>query len=432
MSSVDVFEQPGSSPSGPITREELYAEVWQRPMTKIAERYGVSSSFMARVCTRMNVPRPPRGHWAKLENGKSSPQPPLPEACPGDLQVWSRGDVMGPISQPLPKAPSPRVINPDQLRVSRSKRHPVVVGAYEIFEQGRVIGQGFLKPGKQRLVDIVVTKQQLEPALKFANQLFLKLEAAGHRVMFAPSDRVYSRTLVDEHEQPPKKPRNRYPALWSPSKPTVVFVGTVAIGLTLYEMTEELEARYIDGTYMPVSKIPAQQLRRLHPTFNWTTRMDFATGRLCLRAFCPYPNADWTSSWKESGGIRLHSQLDEIVQQIIGAAPVIASLVEEGEERVRIQRQEWQEQMRRLEEREKLRRQAEARQQARADLLNVIHQWDEVRRIQTFFRDAEASVSGLVGEAQCLAMDKLMQARELIGEMDAVKALMDWKGPLER
>jgi len=111
---------------------------------------------------------------------------------------------------------------------------------------------------------------------------------------------------------------------------------------------------------------------------------------------------------------------------------VIASLVEEGEERVRIRHQEWQEQMRRLEERDKLRRQTEARQQARADLLNVIHQWDEIRRIQTFFRDAEASVSGLVGRAQCLAMDKLTQARELIGEMDAVKALMDWKGPLER
>jgi hypothetical protein len=29
----------------------------------------------------------------------------------------------------------------------------------------------------------------------------------------------------------------------------VVFVGTVAIGLTLFEMTEELEARNIDGEY---------------------------------------------------------------------------------------------------------------------------------------------------------------------------------------
>ncbi|MEG7168114.1 hypothetical protein V2A47_34850, partial [Pseudomonas aeruginosa] len=107
---------------------------------------------------------------------------------------------------------------------------PVVVGAYEVFEQGRVIDQGFLKPGRQRLVDVVVTKPQLEPALKLANQLFLKLEAAGHRVMFAPSDRTYARASFDEHEHPPKKPRHRHPALWSPSKPTVVFVGTVAIG----------------------------------------------------------------------------------------------------------------------------------------------------------------------------------------------------------
>ncbi|RPV48978.1 hypothetical protein IPC790_07190 [Pseudomonas aeruginosa] len=251
--------------------------------------------------------------------------------------------------------------------------------------------------------------------------------------MFAPSDRVYSRAPIDEHEHPPKKPRHRYPALWSPSKPTVVFVGTVAIGLTLFEMTEELEARYVDRGYIPVSKIPAQQQRRLHPTLNWTTRMDFATGRLCLRAFCPYTNADWSRSWKESkGSSRLHSQLDDIVQQLTDAAPVIARLVEEGEERVRIQRQEWQEELRRLEEKQELRRQAEARQNARSDLLTAIQQWDEIKRIQAFFRDAEASASELAEEPQRLAMEKLAQARELIGEMDALQALLEWKGPQER
>lgn len=432
MSSVEVFKQSDSKQNVPVTREELYAEVWQWPMTKVAERLGVSSSFMARVCTRMNVPRPPRGHWVKRESGKHSPKPPLPEAGPGDLQVWHRGVVLGAISQPLPKAPSPRAARPQKRSVSRSGIHPVVAGAYEVFEQGRVIDQGFLKPGKQRLVDVVVTKQQLRPALKLMSKLFQKLEAAGHRVMFAPSDRIYSRAPFDEHEQPPKKQRHRYPALWSPSKPTVVFVGTVAIGLTLYEMTEELEARYIDGDYIPVSKIPAKQLRRLFPTLNWTTHMDFATGRLCLRAFCPYPNVDWTSSWKETEEIRLQTQLDDIVQQITDAAPVVAGLVAEGEELARIRRQEWQEQMVRLEERDRLRRQTEARKHARADLLSVIHQWDEIRRIQTFFSDAEASVSGLSGDDRGLAMDKLAQARELIGEMDAVRVLMDWKGPAER
>jgi hypothetical protein len=432
VSSEEVSQQPCSSSGGPVSREEMYAEVWRLPMTKIAEHHRVSSSFLARVCTRMNVPRPARGHWVKRENGIPSAQPPLPEAGPGDLQVWSRGDALGAVSRPVPKAPVPRKIKPEQLRISRSRQHPVVVGAYEVFEQGRVIDQGFLKPGRQRLVDVVVTKPQLEPALKLANQLFLKLEAAGHRVMFAPSDRTYARASFDEHEHPPKKPRHRYPALWSPSKPTVVFVGTVAIGLTVFEMTEELEARNIDGEYIPTSKISSQQLRRLSSTWSWMTRMDFATGRLCIRAFSPYPGTDWSKSWKETKQSPLRGQLDDIVQQLTDAAPVVARLVEEAEEQAKIRQQEWAEQIRRREERLQIQRQNEAREQARADLLSVIHQWDEIRRIQDFFRDAVTTVSGLSGEDRSLAMDKLAQARELVGELNPLQALLEWKGPQER
>lgn len=56
-----------------VTREKLYEEIWAEPMTKVAVRYGVSSSFLARVCERLNVPRPPRGYWAQLEVGKLPP-----------------------------------------------------------------------------------------------------------------------------------------------------------------------------------------------------------------------------------------------------------------------------------------------------------------------------------------------------------------------
>jgi len=49
---ADVTEQ------GPITREALYDLVWAEPMLKVAARFGVSSSYMARVCTALNVPRP--------------------------------------------------------------------------------------------------------------------------------------------------------------------------------------------------------------------------------------------------------------------------------------------------------------------------------------------------------------------------------------
>ena len=38
MSSVEMFKQSDSKQNVPVTREELYAEVWQLPMTKVAER----------------------------------------------------------------------------------------------------------------------------------------------------------------------------------------------------------------------------------------------------------------------------------------------------------------------------------------------------------------------------------------------------------
>ncbi|MDK1389594.1 hypothetical protein QN224_29885 [Sinorhizobium sp. 8-89] len=67
-----------------MTREELYELVWSKPMTEVAKDFDVSGSYMARVCTVLNVPRPERGYWAKLAVGKAPARERLPEAQPGD------------------------------------------------------------------------------------------------------------------------------------------------------------------------------------------------------------------------------------------------------------------------------------------------------------------------------------------------------------
>lgn len=63
-----------------VTRESLYELAWSMPMTKIGERYGVSSSYLARIYSSLNVPRPPVGYWAQVAAGKGKPRPPLPTA----------------------------------------------------------------------------------------------------------------------------------------------------------------------------------------------------------------------------------------------------------------------------------------------------------------------------------------------------------------
>jgi hypothetical protein len=94
-----------------LTREQLHELVWSEPMLKVAARYDVSSSYMARVCALLNVPRPERGYWAKLAVGKAPPKPPLPEARPGDESLWTKGS--GPYSRKdktLPRPPSNRKV----------------------------------------------------------------------------------------------------------------------------------------------------------------------------------------------------------------------------------------------------------------------------------------------------------------------------------
>ncbi|MFQ5562704.1 MAG: hypothetical protein ACE5FO_03950 [Parvularculaceae bacterium] len=53
-----------------LTRKELYAQVWRKPMSRLAAEYGLSGNGLAKICDRHKIPYPPRGHWAKKAAGK--------------------------------------------------------------------------------------------------------------------------------------------------------------------------------------------------------------------------------------------------------------------------------------------------------------------------------------------------------------------------
>jgi len=246
------------SGDGPVSREALYEMVWSEPMLRVAARFGVSSSYMARVCMLLNVPRPECGYWAKLAVGKAPKQPSLPEPRPGDPLEWTRDGTLPKRSRSLPKPPDRRPWRKPSARLPLPDRYPLVSGAKPLFEAGRLSWHGkYLKPAKRLLVDLVVTKTGLDTAIAFANEFFLALEARDHRAVIAPNSEQLHRADVDERENPGKG--YHHSDLWSPMRCTVVYIGTVAIGLTVIEMSEEAEARYVNGEYvrqMAVGKGP--------------------------------------------------------------------------------------------------------------------------------------------------------------------------------
>ena len=68
-----------------VTREELYARVWEEPMRTLAPKFGLSDVGWLKICRKLHVPRPWRGYWRAKETGHLMQAPRLPPwPGPGD------------------------------------------------------------------------------------------------------------------------------------------------------------------------------------------------------------------------------------------------------------------------------------------------------------------------------------------------------------
>jgi len=419
------------SSEGPVSREALYEMVWSEPMLRVAARFGVSSSYMARVCTLLSVPRPERGYWAKLAVGKAPKQPPLPGPRPGDPLEWTRDGALPKRARSLPKPPDQKPTRKRAVRRQLSDGHPLFNGAKPLFEAGRLSWHGkYLKPAKKLLVDLVVTQTGLDKAIAFSNELFLALEARDHRVVIAPNAERFHRADVDERENPGKG--HHHNNLWSPMRCTVVYIGTVAIGLTVIEMSEAAEARYVNGEYVRLTDFVPKRRGRYAQDYGWTSTHDFPTGRLCLQAYSPYPRANWTQQWRETPSRALSGRIPAIVRELEKATVEIARLVEEGERQAEIERQRWEAQREQWRREEEARRAAKALKDSKEDLLHVIDTWAEAKRLEEFFADAERRAQDLPDEQRERTIERLRRARALIGSTDALERFDAWRAPEER
>lgn len=50
-------------------KEELLSLMWRRPTTTLAKEYGVSDNAIRKWAKSYKIPFPPRGYWAKYQNG---------------------------------------------------------------------------------------------------------------------------------------------------------------------------------------------------------------------------------------------------------------------------------------------------------------------------------------------------------------------------
>lgn len=408
-----------------VTREKVYDEIWTEPITKVSKRYGVSDSYLVRILKSLNIPRPPRGYWATVAAGIHSEKPPLPVAKLGDAITWSREGQTEFATSAAGEEKTTR-----SKRAARIATHGLVREAQEHFNNVRDSRSAYLKPYKKLTIDLIVSNDTLERGLGLTSQLYLMLEDLGHRVRIAPNDQHISRVEVDEREN--TKPHRHYSDLWSPYRSTVVYIKDVVIGLTVFEISEEIEVGYVDDEYISIAQYLQHPKVKNKSTYAWTTKQDRPSGRLCIQAYSTYPGSKWLKQWRESKPGEFSKILKSIVSELCHSVDEISQATKVAMEEAEQRRIEWKAKREKWDREAEEQRRAKNLKDSQDELFSIIENWAEVKRIDEFFKDAQLRANDLSDEYRQAVVSRLAEARKLLGTVDALERFKGWKSPEER
>ena len=429
QASGSLLDLPELGPDVSVDREQLHRLIWSRPIAKLAKQFGVSDSYLVRVCRSLQVPRPARGHWVKIKAGKRVPIAPLTPARPGLATHWYKGTALDKSNLPHEQEQD---VEPGLPR-RRATLHPLVRRARPLFENSRPIDEGaYLKPFKRLLVDIVVSKGSLDTGLALANAVFLSLEAAGHRVAYSlPSQRM-SRAEIEERRVPKPRLGPRYPTLWSPWRSTLVHIGPVPIGLALIEISEEITMHYVDGKYIPDAQYLATRGKNHYKDSSWTTQKDVPSGKFRLVAYAPQWDVDWSATWDETKEKSLKSQIPHIVSFLGLQAKVLVAKIAEADRKAeadRLAREASWVRYKRQQDREDIQK---SKQQSQTQLEGIIALWAKLKSTDQFLEGVAQAATSLPDENKNRVMDRLALAHELLGSQEPLEHFLQWLAPAER
>lgn len=187
-----------------ISRSDLYRQVWQTPMMRLARTYGMSDVGLAKVCQRYNIPRPARGYWAKKQHGQPVRRAPLPQPD-YDPMIGLSG---GPPRPQLPKDVADMLArerdpaNRITLDDSAAARHPLVAAATAELETVPIDERGLLVAPAAIGLSLTLSPGILQRALHIVDALLTTFEARGCKVGRGPAISIMGeRVSIDVSEQ---------------------------------------------------------------------------------------------------------------------------------------------------------------------------------------------------------------------------------------
>jgi predicted membrane chloride channel (bestrophin family) len=151
-----------------------------------------------------------------------------------------------------------------------------------------------------------------------------------------------------------------------------------------------------------------------------------------LQAYSPYRWTEWKRQWREVKSGDLRRQLKGIVKELVDEIANISMLVVEAEHFVESRRQQHEQEHQQYLLRERERERVLAQKESREELFRIIESWNEAKRIEAFFIDAERHIEELDDATRLVMLNRLNAAREQLGEINALQKFLTWKSAEER
>jgi len=365
-------------------REELYEKIWKTPIVRLAKDYGISEVALAKICKKLQIPRPSRGYWAKLEFKKKVSRPPLPEISQGEprecvhYENWKPDFAVDTNSEISRRDEKKRNIT---VPGSLDNPHWMVKETRAILKKGRPAETGILYSYDRPCLDVRVSPSSLDRALRIMDALIRGFEADGFSVS------------IETH--------SKAPCCVSVHGEKLHFLMSEGYHRTAHVPTREEEAEKRARSFWETKKYD------YHPT-----------GILSLRI-----NESWAYGKRKTWSDSRKGRLEERVGEFISGAVFIARVL-------KVERQKREETERRREA-ERLRREEEERCRAKEKgRLEVLEQqaaaWSRSERIRAFVGAVESGIASIeMSEDQRnRANDWMAWARNHADQIDPVRNIL--------
>lgn len=313
-----------------ITRNELYRKVWSMPLRAIAEEYGITSSRLKEICLKLQVPRPDRGYWQKLQYGKSIKSISLPilsDPSSMDSYTLAQNDFPSKPSRDteikdegikklidLEQLPENKIVVPDRL----DSPHEYISISERTLKGGRIDDAGLLYGNQINCIPMKVSPKNLSRALLIMDALVKALDQRGYKISL------------------PTQYRDR-PSI-SILEVKIEFMLSETYTRKLKELTEK------------------EKREKVRNPIYWNQYICKPTGILRFKIY-PKWSSDIKTQWNDGADGRLEDKLNSVIAGLI----MTAHRVGQQEHDIELNYIKWEEEKREKQEIERLRIEEENR-----------------------------------------------------------------------